>query len=106
MKPLLLLLAFSLSLPAFAQTRAYLEDITAPGSVEDIVHLLGLQNAKKISVYSRKMGRRKLRGEIWLNQAGTCIEKRSYQSDIWYHSYDEAGRLKEVVYLSDKGAAP
>ena len=78
------------------------QDSNSPESLKDIVKLLNLKHAKKISIYSRGKGERFFLGEIFLNKEGKCLKKRSYDRNNTSHTYDINGNLiKDVFFDSD-----
>jgi len=94
---LIIALVFLLNINSYAQTNSYLKDVTAPGSIEDIVKLLNLKNVKRVTIFSQEKNKRIFIGEIILNKDGKCIKKHSCQGNITYHTYDNDGNLIEKV---------
>lgn len=99
MSRLIIVFTFFLSINSYAQTNSYLQDETAPGSIEDIVKLLNLKNVKRISIFSQEKWKRIFLGEIHLNQDGKCFKKHSCQGNFTYHTYDSDGNLTEKVFF-------
>jgi len=99
MSRLIIVFAFFLSINSYAQTNSYLKDETAPGSLEDIVKLLNLKNAKRISIFSQEKDTSIFLGEILLNQDGKCFKKHSCQGNITYHIYNDDENLIEKVFF-------
>ncbi len=96
---LIALLIFLININSYSQTQSYLEDERSPGSVEDIIKLLNLKHAKKISIFSQDGKESTFLGEIFLNKEGKCIKKHSCQRNNIYHTYDSNGNLKEYIFF-------
>ncbi|MEW4925585.1 hypothetical protein [Algibacter sp. 2305UL17-15] len=98
---LLILFAFFFSIGSYAQTDSYLKDERSPESTEDIVKLLNLKNAKRITVFLQKENIKKYVGEITLYENGRCMEKQhSIHGHNMFHKYDSNGKLIEYKFFT------
>lgn len=91
-KPLILIF-LTLYIHTHSQIDSYFKKTNSPGSIIDIVKLLNLKNAKKITVFSKDFGKNEKIGEIFINKNGKFTEKRSFHGNNMYHKYDDNGKL-------------
>lgn len=95
-------LVFFLSICLNAQTGLYLEEAHSPGTVQDLVKLLNLKNAKKITIHSQCNDTTIFLGEIILRKNGTCFKKRSLTFE---HTYDNEGNLTKDLKFSKRDSS-
>ncbi len=86
---LIILYTFLLSIDCYSQTESYLYKEDSNESIEDIVKLLNIKNAKEISIYCKEKGKDILLGNIILNEDGKCVEKSySRYGYKYYYTYN------------------
>ncbi len=100
MKKLLIVFICFINISLSAQIESYLKQKISPESVDDIVKLLNLKKAKKISIFSQKADTSLLFGEILLYENGKCFQKNSFFGNNTIHTYDENGNLIEDIFFS------
>lgn len=88
----------------FSQTHYYLRESNSPETLEDIVKILNIKNAKKISIYSQTNDLSVFIGEVLINPKGKCIQK---STNNYLHKYDEHGNLiEEITYTDESNFLP
>lgn len=94
---IIIVVALFLSFNLFTQTKTYLKDSNSPASIEDIVKLLNLKNAKRIAIFSKE--KNIILGEILLYKNGKCFKKNSYLGNNTSHTYDINGNLTQRIFF-------